>query len=574
MKVTPLMVNGILYTTAGIRRSVAAINALTGETLWTYRIDEGLRTGYVPRQNSGRGVSYWKSPSGKDDRVLYITPGYQLIALNPIDGTPIKGFGKDGIVDLKAGLGSNVDPLTAQIGSTSPPTIVNDVIVVGSCFPSGLVPSSKNQVRGDVAGYDVRTGKQLWIFHTIPQDGEFGIDTWEEDSWKNTGNTGVWTPFSADAELGYVYLPVEAATGDFYGGHRPGDNLFSQSLVCLDAKTGERVWHYQIVHHDIWDYDLPAPPVLADITVDGKMIKAVAQVTKQAFTFVFNRETGEPVWPIEEKEVPHSNVPGERASPTQPFPTKPLPFDKQGVTEEDLIDLTPQIKKRALEIASQFVKGPLYTPLSVYNPPSHNGTLMLPDAVGGANWQGAVLDPETGMMYVSSTTLLRPMILFKDHELSDMNYVSRWTSSGEGYGGPYGLPLGKPPWGRITAIDLNTGEHAWMIANGDTPEWALNNPALNGVDVPRTGRPDRVGLLVTKTLLFAGEGAGLYSADGGGGKMFRAHNKQTGEIISEFELPANQTGVPMTYAVNGRQFIVIAVGDKGHPGELVALTLP
>ncbi len=572
MKTTPLMVNGILYTTAGIRRTVVAINAMTGETLWTFRFDEGERTGYVPRQNSGRGVSYWKSPDGTQDRVIYITPGYQLVSLDALTGEPAGQFGEKGVVDLKVGLGDYVDPLTARIGSTSPPTIVNDVIVVGSCFPPGLAPPSKNQVRGDIAGYDVRTGEQLWIFHTVPQLGEYGNETWENNSWEYTGNTGVWTPFSADEDLGYVYLPVEAASGDFYGGHRPGDNLFSQSLVCLNAKTGERVWHYQIIHHDLWDYDLPAPPILADIMVDGKEIKAVAQVTKQAFTFVFDRVTGEPVWPIEERSVPVSDVPGEQSSPTQPFPTKPAPFDRQGVTEADLIDFTPEIKRQAIALASKYKMGPLFTPLSVSNPPDHLGTLMYPSLVGGGNWQGGVFDPETGFLYVSSTSILSPIVLFNDPELSDMNYVSQMVNT-EGLGGPYGLPLAKPPWGRITAINLNSGEHEWMMANSDTPDWAKNNPALKGLDLPRTGNPDRVGLLVTKTLLFAGEGGGLYAAEGGGGNIFRAHHKATGQILAEIELPANQTGVPMTYSVNGRQFIVLAVGDKGHPGELVALTL-
>lgn len=574
MKTTPLMVGGIVYATAGMRRTVVAINGLTGETIWTFRLDEGERTGYVPRQNSGRGVSYWKSPDGTGDRVVYISPGYQLISLDAKTGQPIDSFGEQGVVDLKVGLGSHVDPLTSRIGSTSPPTIVNDVIVVGSCFPPGLAPPSRKQVRGDIVGYDIRTGKQLWIFHTVPQQGEFGNETWEVDSWQYTGNTGVWTPFTADEELGYVYLPVEAASGDFYGGHRPGDNLFSQSLVCLNAKTGERVWHYQITHHDLWDYDLPAPPILADINVGGKNIKAVVQVTKQAFTFVFDRVTGEPVWPIEERLVPPSSVPGEQASPTQPFPTKPIPFDRQGVTENDLIDFTPEIKRRALEIASKFQSGPLYTPLSLANPPNNLGTLMLPSLVGGANWQGGVVDPETGILYVSSTTVLTPMVLFSDPDLSDMNYVSQTVKSGvDGLGGPYGLPLAKPPWGRITAVNLNTGDHEWMIANSDTPDWAKNNPALKDLDIPRTGNPDRVGLLVTKTLLFAGEGGGLYSAPGGGGNIFRAHDKSSGEILAEIELPANQTGVPMTYSINGRQFIVVAVGDRGHPGELVALSL-
>ena len=567
-KVTPLMVNGNLYSTAGTNRSVAAIDAITGETLWTYRHDEKERKAYVPRQNSGRGVAYWPGEQGESGRIVYITPGFQLISLDADSGLPIKGFGKDGVVDLKKELGA--DPIKATIGSTSPPIIVNGVIIAGSCFPVGLAPASRNQVRGDIIGLDARTGKRLWTFHTVPQAGEEGNETWENESWKYTGNVAAWSPLTADPELGFVYIPLEAATGDFYGGHRPGDNLFSQSLVCLDVKTGKKVWHYQITHHDIWDYDLPAPPVLADITVDGKSIKAVAQVTKQAFTFVFDRVTGKPVWPIEERPVPQSNVPGEKTSLTQPFPTKPAPFDVQGYSEDLLIDFTPAMRKEALKIVERYDKGPLYSPITEYDPPEKLGSLMIPDAVGGANWQGAVLDPETGILYVSSSTVLRPMSLQSAPDMSDMNYVAFQTSARIG---PHGLPLAKPPWGRITAIDLNTGEHKWMVANADSPDWVKNNPALKGIDVPRTGLPDRVGLLVTKTLLFAGEGAGLYGSDGGGGKMFRALDKLTGEIISEIELPANQAGIPMTYSINGKQYIVIAVGAIGHPGELVALTL-
>lgn len=564
-KSTPLMANGVLYTTAGRSRTVAAINAETGETLWTFRFDESERLPYVPRQNSGRGVAYWTAPEG--DRVVYITPGFQLIALDAKSGQPVQDFGSHGVVDLKMSLGLKSD---ATIGSTSPPIIVNGVVVVGSCFAPGLAPVSKSQVRGDIMGLDVRTGRLLWTFHTIPQQGEEGNDTWKEDSWKYTGNSGAWSPLTADPALGYVYLPIEAATGDFYGGHRPGNNLFSQSLVCLDVKTGKKVWHYQIVHHDIWDYDLPAPPILADINVDGKAIKVVVQVTKQAFAFVFDRVTGKPVWPIEERQVPKSDVKGEWTSPTQPFPTRPAPYDRQGYSDDILVDFTPQIKKEALKIAARYKKGPLYTPVSLEDTLKSDGTLMLPDAVGGSNWQGGVLDPESGVLYVSSSTVLRQMTLRKSAESSDMDYIA---IMGDADIGPYGLPLVKPPYGRITAIDLNSGDHRWMVANADTPEWITKLPALKGVRIPRTGLPDRVGMLVTKTLLFAGEGSGLYGTDGAGGNKFRSYDKATGEIISTLELPANQAGLPMTYSVNGRQYIVVAVGADDHPGELVALAL-
>lgn len=568
---TPLMIKGILYTTAGSSRVIAAIDGRNGETLWTFKLNEGERAAYAPRQNSGRGVAYWKNNDGHD-RVIYVTPAYQLVALDATNGQLIKSFGEQGIVDLRKGLG--MDPIKSPIGSTSPPIIVNNVIIAGSCFPPGLAAPTRKEVRGDISAYDVKSGKKLWIFHTIPQAGEYGLDTWAEESWKYTGNVGSWPPLTADPELGYVYLPLEAATGDFYGGHRQGDNLFSQSIICLDVKTGERVWHYQTIHHDIWDYDLPAPPVLADLKVDGREVKALAQVTKQGFVFVLDRVTGKPVWPIEERPVPASTIPGEKASPTQPFPTKPAPFELQEVNENVLIDFTPALKKEAIKIAGKYKMGSIYTPIELYDPPRLSGTLMLPSPTGGANWQGAVLDPETNILYISSTTAIEAMALFSEPNISDMKYVAWWTGGfGAGQGGPSGLPLVKPPWGRITAIDLNRGEHVWMIPNGDTPDWVKNHPALKGVNLPRTGNADRVGLLVTKTLLFAGEGAGLYGAVGGGGNKFRAHDKSTGEIIAEVTLPANQSGVPMTYSINGKQYIVLAIGAKDHPGELVALGL-
>lgn len=570
-KATPLMANGKLYVTAGTNRTVASIDAITGETIWTYRHDETDRKAYVPRQNSGRGVAYYTSAINGKDRIVYITPGYQMISLDAYTGQLIPSFGTNGIVDLKKQLDTKADPGTITIGSTSPPIIINNVIILGSTFPVGLAPTSKKQVSGDIMGFDVITGKKLWTFHTIPHKGEEGFDTWENNSAEYSGNVSAWSPLTADEKLGYVYIPLEAATGDFYGGHRKGNNLYSGSLVCLDARTGKKVWHYQIVHHDIWDYDLPAPPILTDIKVNGKEIKAVVQVTKQAFAYVFDRVTGIPVWPMEEKAVPVSTVPGEFASATQPIPTKPLPFDRQGYHDSILVDFTPEIKKKAIEIASKYQKGPLYSPVSIYNPPISLGTLMLPDAVGGANWQGGVYDKETGMLYVSSSTVLRPMSLEKgSKEMTDMDYVAYLGSSRIG---PFGLPLVKPPYGRITAINLHTGDHVWMQANANTPDWVKNIPALKGVSLPRTGLPDRVGMLVTKTLLFAGEGSGLYVSDGGGGKIFRAYDKMTGDIISEMELPANQAGMPMTYSINGKQYIVVAVGAVGHAGELVALSL-
>lgn len=575
-RATPLMADGVLYTTAGLRRSIVAIDAVTGETLWMYRLDEGERGTAAPRRSSGRGVSFWRSPDSREpNRIYSITPGFQLLALDARNGQPIESFGKNGLVDLKQGLPRLTDLVKTPVGSSSPPVIVRDVIVVGAAFAAGGAPRSREDIPGFVRGYDLRTGALKWTFHTIPQAGEFGNDTWKDESWRYTGNTGLWTPFSADAERGYVYLPLEAPTGDFYGGHRHGDNLFANSIVCLDATTGKRVWHFQTLHHDIWDYDLPAPPVLLDITVKGRKIPALVQVTKTGFAFVFDRVTGKPVWPIKERPVPQTDVPGEKTAATQPFPTKPAPFEPQGLRDEDLIDFTPELKKQALEIVSKYRYGPMYLPPSVVVEGKNLGTLIRPNLSGGANWPGAAADPETGVLYVGSLSTVGPIGLRQDQKISDMRFIGAY---GEGFpqgslGGPAGLPLVKPPWGRITAIDLNTGDHLWMVPNTDAPDWARNNPALAGVKLPRTGSFDQSGLLVTKTLLIAGEGSGLWRPGGGGNKL-RAHDKRTGAILHEFTLPANQSGVPMTYEVGGRQFIVVAIGAKGVAGELIALTLP
>ena len=396
-EVTPLMIGGVLYTTAGTRRDVVAIDGVTGETLWMYRYDEGERGARAARRVN-RAVAYWTDGRG-DERIVFMTPGYHLIALNAKTGQPIQNFGANGIVDLYKDL-DRAEPKDGQISASSPPIIVRDVVVVGAAL-TAAAPSQEN-IAGFIRGYDIHTGKRVWIFHTIPTPGEFGNDTWEKDSWSYTGNTGVWGPMSADEELGYVYVPVETPTGDHYGGPRPGDNLFGDSLVCLDAKTGKRVWHFQLTHHEIWDYDLPTAPNLLDITVNGRRIKAVAQVTKQAFTFVFDRVTGQPVWPIVERPVPQSDVPGERTSKTQPFPTRPAPFDRQGLTEDDVIDFTPELKAEAIKILSQYAHGPLFTPPIVADSNGRKALLQVPTDAGGANWEGAAVDPETGMLYVPS----------------------------------------------------------------------------------------------------------------------------------------------------------------------------
>lgn len=561
---TPLYVDGVLYATAGVRRAVVAIDAGTGETLWTWRLDEGERIEDAPRYNSGRGVAYWEDDSGVG-RIIVVTPGYQMVALDPKTGYPVDGFGQNGVVDLMENLRPREEiELWGSIGSSNPPTIAGDVIVVGSAHHVGSRPPSRINTPGDIRGYDARSGELLWTFHSIPERDELGSDTWEDDSWSYTGNAGVWAQISYDPETGLIYLPTEAPTGDYYGGHRHGYNLFSTSVICLDSRTGERVWHFQTIHHDIWDWDHPTAPILADVTIDGEERKIVAQITKQGFIFVFDRLTGEPIWPIEERPVPPSDTPGEWTAPTQPFPTKPAPFERQGFTEDDLIDFTPEIKARAMEVASEYRMGPIYTPPSLADhPDGTKGTLTVPSATGSANWEGGALDPSTGTLYIGSRTALSVFSLTEGGERSDMNYIA---GGGSAQVAP-GITIVKPPWGRITAIDLNTGEHVWMVPNGDTPDDVAEALGLDPADIPRTGKSSRSGLMVTSTLLFAGEGMS-------GDPVFRALAKATGETVAEIELPNTQAGLPISYMHEGRQYVVLAVGGGGEPGEIVALALP
>ncbi len=556
---TPLMVGGVLYTTAGLKRDVVAIDATTGETLWLWRPNEGTRFDAGARKGSGRGVAYWSDGHG-DDRVLTVTPGFHLVALDAHTGRPEAGFGDDGAVDLKQGLrGGGAE----DVGSSSPPLVVGDVAVVGPAHLVSVRPKSKAHVKGDVRGYDVRTGKLLWTFHTIPERGEFGYDSWLNGSAEYTGNAGVWAPMSADAELGIVYLPVEEPTSDMYGGERPGNDLFGNSLVAVDAKTGKRVWHQQLIHHDHWDWDNPTAPILLDVTVDGRPVKAVVQLTKQAFAYAFDRRTGKPLWPIVERPVPKSDVPGEWSSPTQPIPTKPPAFDRQGVGPDDLVDFTPEIHAAALEAVKGLRMGPVFSPESLENAPDGtHGTLVLPSYGGGANWEGGAVDPETGILYVGSETNPVVEALRPDPEHTDVRYV---FAPGQ-VPHPMGLPLVKPPYGRITAIDMNRGENVWMVPNGDTPQKIKDNPALKGLKIPPTGKPMQAELLVTKTLLFAGEGWG-------GDPILRAYDKATGKVVAQIELPGQVGGLPMSYAVGGRQFIVVSVG-RPDPAQLIALALP
>ena len=597
-RATPLYADGILYTVAGERRDVAAIDPATGETLWTWRLDEGLRWEKAPRRFSGRGLAYWSR--GTDRRVIVVTPGYQLVALDAATGRPVQGFGRNGVVDLMDGLGyplvpwagnagpmqtngdnaptraqgsaappgavRGIDPALGAIGSSSPPIVVGDVIVVGSSALQGYYPKRLRNLPGTIRGFDGRTGKQLWAFNLIPRPGELGHDTWLNGSWEVAGKNDAWAPFSADLASGVVYIPVGHPHNDWYGGHRPGANLFSESVLALDAKTGRRLWHFQMIHHDIWDYDTPTAPNLLDVTIAGRPRRLVVQTSKQGFAYVFDRVSGEPIWPIEERPVPSSDTPGEWTAPTQPFPSRPAPYERQGVTQEDLINFTPALRQSAIEIAKSYRFGPLYQPVSrVDAPDGTKGTFQAPGANGGVNIMGgAAADPETGILYVASQGGVSRISLESNPERSEMRFVSQGPG---GLRGPEGLPLFKPPYGRITAIDLTTGEHRWMITNGDTPAAIRDHPALRGVTVPRTGKNAHANLLVTRTLLFYGEGRN-------GGPEFHAVDKATGAEIAQVTLPAPTNAAPITFMHKGRQYIVVAIASADLPAELVALALP
>ena len=547
---TPIMVRGTIYTSTGMNL-ICAIDPSTGKQKWVHNPNSG---GSVHR-----GVAYWES--GKDRRIVMATRDSFLIALSADTGKPIKTFGHSGRVDLTEGLRRPVD--RSIVSHTSPPIVVGDVIVVGGAVDD--FQDKRETPPGDVRGFDVRTGKQLWVFQSIPQPGEFGNETWEKESWKYSGNTNVWAVMSADPELGYVYLPFGTANDDWYGGHRPGANLFSESLVCLDAKTGRRVWHFQMVHHGLWDYDLPCAPNLIDVTVDGKRIKAIAQVSKQAFCYVFDRETGRPLWPIEERPVPQRVAPGDVASPTQPFPTKPAPFDLQNAVEENLINFTPELRAEAGKILDTWHHGPLYTP------PLERRTMLLPGWVGGASWAGASTDPETGILYVPSVQNAMWLNLQKP-ESPNATVDFKIKDSGHDIPGPKGLPLFKPPWGRITAINLSTGDHQWMSVVGDGPR---NHPALKHLKLPKLGINRRIYTLTTKTLLLAvQEGAWFNEAKAKYPPKLWAFDKATGKQLAEVSIPAHATGAPMTYFWKGKQYIAIPTGGAFEPSQLVTLSLP
>ena len=598
---TPLVVNGVLYATAGTRRSVVALDPATGELLWTHGEHEGERGAAAPRQLSGRGVAYWSD--GKQERILYVTPGYRLMALDAKTGVPIPSFGKGGSVDLKLDDDQTILPdlTTGEIGLHAAPIVAKDTVIVGAAFREGMTPKTYRNNKGYVRGFDVRTGKRLWIFHTIPMKGEFGYDTWEKGSAEYTGNTGVWTQMSVDEELGLAYLPVESPTGDYYGGHRPGNNLYGESLVCVDLKTGQRKWHYQLVHHPLWDMDISSAPILADVNVNGRAIKAVAQPTKQGILYVFDRVTGQPVWPIEERPVEKGNAPGEWYSPTQPFPTKPPFYARNGVTPDVLIDFTPSLRDQALTLTAKYKLGPVFTPPVASKTDGPLATLTLGTAAGGTNWPGGSYDPETHTVYASAcNACLTPIGLVPppSKEFSDMNLVLGTAGQevrvargpGENAGaearppapGPpappplnvQGLPLIKPPYGTISAINLDRGELVWQVPHGDTPDAVRNSEVLKGLDIPKTGQNSSVGTLVTKTLVIAGDPQFTTTPTHPRGAMLRAYDKSTGREVGAVLMPAPQSGSPMTYMINGKQYIVVAVSGGPYSGEYIAFSLP
>ncbi|HET9830745.1 MAG TPA: pyrroloquinoline quinone-dependent dehydrogenase [Vicinamibacterales bacterium] len=569
---TPIMADGLLYMHSGVG-AVVALDPTSGKVVW-FDLPPHEDGKPPARGGSTRGVAYWKSG---DDSRIFTMYGANLVALNAKTGKRYPDWGTNGTIDLTK-VGYDRGGVTGYRNSSGP-IVVRDVVIVGGVpapatdYLNERVKATKEAPPDDIRGFDAKTGKLLWTFHVVPRPGEFGEDSWLEKSNVYSGNSGVWSLLSGDEELGYVYLPTEEATGDYYGGTRPGNNLFAESIVCLDAKTGKRVWHFQTLHHGLWDYDLPAAPILADIRVNGRTVKALVQVTKQAYTFVLDRTNGKPIWPIEERAVPKGEAPGEWYSPTQPIPTKPPAFDQQGVADKDLLDYTPELKAEAKKIVDEYNYGPVYTPPEVVgSPKGKKGTIFLPGTNGGADWGGAAFDPETGILYVPSTHMPDIIgLVHSENPESNMPWVKRaWPKML----GPQGLPDPfKPPYARLSAIDLNKGEILWQVANGDG---LRNHAAFKGLDLPAIGTPGRNAAIVTKTLVFMGEGSdtGVGVPAGFGGKIFRAFDKKTGKIVWEKELPAGVSNSPMTYMANGKQFIVVAVSGRNYPGELVALAIP
>jgi quinoprotein glucose dehydrogenase len=607
---TPLEVGGVVYATAGSRRAVVALDATSGELLWVHGEKEGARGAAAPRQLSGRGPAYWSD--GKEARILYVTPGYRLICLDARTGQRVDSFGDHGAVDLKATDDQEIKPdlTTGEIGWQSAPTVVGDTVLVGSAFREGFTPSSYRNNKGSARAYDVKTGAKLWEFHTIPRKGEPGYETWLNGSADYTGNTGVWTEITADPVAGLAYLPVESPTSDFYGGKRPGNNLYANSLVAVDLKTGKPKWHFQFIHHEVWDYDMSSAPLLMDITVNGKPIKAVAEPTKMGMLYVFDRITGKPVWPIPEKPAPKGDVPGEWYAPTQPIPSRPAAYSRTGVATSDLIDFTPELHQKALELVKDYKLGPIYTPpvLSKEPPAGPIATLMAGAANGGTNWPGGSFNPENHTVYVyacnsclSATALVPPPpgmtdLPYVEGRVGERVVMVNAAGTNQGADAPLaapvatppqpatpsrrqltvdGLPLLKPPYSTISAIDLDSGQIVWQVAHGETPDYIRNSSVLKGVTVPRTGQTGfNIGTLVTRDLVIAGDATVTTTPDHPRGAMLRAYDQKTGKEVGHVLMPAGQSGSPMTYMVGGKQYIIVAVSGGNYSGEYIAYTLP
>lgn len=613
-EVTPLMVDGIVYAVGGTRRAAFALDAETGELMWLHSMEEGLRAGLAPRQLSGRGLSYWSDGNG-DDRVFYVTTGYMLVSLNAKTGKPIKSFGSDGngILDLKIGVvkgnEEQIDLIGGEIGLHATPTVAGDLVIVGSSMKSAMTMDDHNNTKGLVRAFDARTGELVWQFDPIPRPGQFGNDTWLDNSWENNGNTGVWTQITVDMENELVFLGVESPSSDYYGGHRPGNNLFGESLVAVDLSTGEYRWHYQMVHHPIWDHDVSSAPMLMDVVIDGEAREIVAQPMKQGMLYVFDRLTGEPVWPIPEVPVEIGDVPGEWYSPTQPRPRDEFIYGRPELDVPDgIIDFTPELHAEALKILERWdwEGGTLYNPPILGDVNGMLGAINMGTARGGTNWPGGAFDPETGIVYLPALTgEIEGISLTPPPEgYSNLDYLSgrkgqpfRMSIAGGAgqnpdapdevdypvYDGPpvviprlrvEGLSILKPPYGVLVAIDLNTGEPLWRIPHGETPDLVRNHPKLQGLDIPRTGQSEDVGAVVTKTLIIMGDPYVTNPGDRERGAMLRAYNKMTGEEMGEVWMPAGQSGSPMTYMHKGKQYIVIAVSGGNYGGELRAYALP
>ena len=581
---TPILVKGRMYSTVGMERNVVCIDPGTGQQIWGYRHDEKGRLG--ARAGSGWGCAYWTD--GREERILYVTRSYQLISLDAKTGLRDPKFG-DGIeVDLRKDWDHDVDPKAPIVGLHAAPLVIRNTAVIGN--------ASASTGPGYLRGYDVRTGKRKWIFHTVPQKGEFGYDTWLKPGQAETAtNTGVWAPMSADPELGIVYAGVELPQADGNGNTRHGDSLFSETLVALDCDTGERKWHYQTEHHGLWDRDICSAATLFDLRQNGKLIKALALPTKQAFLYVLDRTTGKPIWPVHEVKVEAGDVPGEWYSPTQPVPSKPPPFDRQGMSKDDVIDWTPEIKARAQAILSHYHTGSLYTPPVTAKPDQGIfGTLNTPESQGGANWPGGAYDPDTGIFYVfSKSNPAGTAMGTNDNMGGGFGGAANPSGTPGRIGGPVpagykdglndpivrglltinGMSILKPPYGRITALDLNNGTKLWQVAHGETPDFIKNNPLMKGVTIPRTGQSGILGVLATKSLVICGDSGDFTDEQGRKAARLRAYDKMTGREVGAVFMEQPQTGSPMTYMLNGHQHIVLASGGL-NGAELLCFRLP